>query len=414
MDRHFTASQLRKRRWAVVAKTAAGVLLVAVAAWGAQWALAPSVSRAAVRIEVVERGPLESTITAQGFVVPRETQTISSPVSAEVRAVLVARGERVKRGQPLMQLDTTASQLELSNLEERLALNRAELHSQELALADAIRQAESRRELRAIDLESREARFKRLAQLADAGIVSEQELLEAELDVKRTRVEIAQITAEIASLAARRDAQRERLALEHSILDKQRAEQARRVALSSVTAPLDGIVTQLVEDAGTAVSAGTPLVTIAAETSFSVEAAVSDFYAPQLAAGQRVRVKSSAKELGGRLSRVLPDPDGTRLMLFIELDDPGAPGFHANLRVDADIVVDERKDVLQLRRGPALDGAAVEDLFVVEGNRAYRRTARFGLSSNRNIEVVAGLKAGDEVIVSDMTAYGNVSEIRIR
>src|SRR5690606_17286435 len=104
-------------------------------------------------------------------------------------------------------------------------------------------------------------------------------------------------------------------------LDMQRADQARRVALSSVTAPLDGIVTQLVEDAGTAVSAGTQLVTIAAETSFSVEAAVSDFYAPQLATGQRVRVKSSAAMLEGHWGRVLPDPDGTRLMLFIEIDD---------------------------------------------------------------------------------------------
>jgi HlyD family secretion protein len=101
-------------------------------------------------------------------------------------------------------------------------------------------------------------------------------------------------------------------------------------------------------------------------------------------------------------------------MLFIELDDPAAPGFHANLRVDADIVVDARKDVLQLRRGPGLDGAAVEELFVIAGDRAMRNTVRFGMSSNRNIEVVDGLAAGDEVIVSDMAAYGNVSEIRVR
>jgi HlyD family secretion protein len=414
MDRPFTANQLRAHRLSLAGKVAAGVLLASGAAWSAQWLLSPSVSRADVRIEVVERGPLEATITAQGFVVPREQQTVSSPVSAEVRTVLVARGERVEHGQPLMQLDTTASKLELSNLEERLALNRAELRSQELTLADSLRQAESRRDLRSIDLESREARFARLAQLADAGIVSEQELLEAELDVKRTRVEIAQIEAEIESLAAPRDADRERLALEHSILDKQRADQARRVALSSVKAPLDGIVTQLIEDAGSTVSIGTPLATIAAEKSFSVDAAVSDFYAPQLATGQRVRVKSSAAELDGHLSRVLPDPDGTRLMLFIELDDPAAPGFHANLRIDAYIVVDERNDVLQLRRGPGLDGAAVEELFVIAGDRAVRRTVRFGMSSNRNLEVVDGLAAGDEVIVSDMAAYGNVSEIRVR
>ena len=119
------------------------VLVVGVAGWTGQRYLRPSLDLKDVRIETVERGPLLATITAQGTVVPREAQTIASPVSAEVRAVSVALGEHVARGQIIMQLDTTASKLELGNLDERLALNGAERRSQDLQLNDAIRQAPS-------------------------------------------------------------------------------------------------------------------------------------------------------------------------------------------------------------------------------------------------------------------------------
>ena len=103
-------------------------------------------------MEVVQRGPLEATVTASGTVVPRQQETIASPVGAAVRAVLVSLGDRVERGTVIMQLDTTASELELHNLDERLALSRATLRSQQLQLEDTVNQARSRRELKGIDL----------------------------------------------------------------------------------------------------------------------------------------------------------------------------------------------------------------------------------------------------------------------
>lgn len=413
MDREFTSEQRHARRWSVVRRVLPLVLVVGVAGWTGQRYLRPSLDLKDVRIETVERGPLLATITAQGTVVPREAQTIASPVSAEVRAVSVALGEHVARGQIIMQLDTTASKLELGNLDERLALNGAERRSQDLQLNDAIRQARSRRELRAIDLESRATRYSRLEKLAGDGIVSATELLEARLDVKRTRVELEQTDAEIVSLAARREAEIERLELEHSILAAQRAEQARRVELSSVKATLDGIVTALVQDAGSLVTIGTPLATIAAQEAFSVEAAVSDYYAPQLAIGQRVRVRAATREIGGQLGRILPDAEGSRLLLFITFDDAAAPGFHANLRIEADIVLAEKTDVLQVRRGTALDDGGVRHLFVIADDRAVRRPVQLGLRSSQQVEIVAGLAAGDRVIVSDMSGYENISSIRI-
>jgi HlyD family secretion protein len=415
VDRDLTPEEHRARRRVAVVKGGLLVVLIGACGWTGQHFLSPSVSRSDLLIEVVERGPLEATVTASGTVVPRHQQTVSSPAGAPVRAVLVSLGERVERGKVLMQLDTTASELELHNLEERLALSQATLRSQQLQLEDSIRQARSQRELRAIDLESRLARLARLEPLVEVGATSKAELVEAQLDVKRTRVELAQLDAELLSLQARRRAELDRLERESAILEAQRADQSRRIEMSSVKAPIDGIVTTIAPRAGSVIAEGAVLATIAAQDSFSVEAAVSEFYAPQLKPGQRVRVRASTNELSGHLSRILPAEDASRLMLFIELDDPATPKLYANLRVDVDVVVAEKPDVLQVRRGPGLESSiGSQQVYVISGNRAFRKPVRFGLSGPQQIEIVAGLHLGDRLIVSDMQSWQGLSQIRIR
>ncbi len=414
MDRDLTPEQHRARRGSALAKAVLLVGFIGALGWTGHHFLSPSVKRSDLLIEVVERGPLEATVTASGTVVPRQQETVSSPVGAAVRAVLVSLGERVERGTVILQLDTTASQLELHNLEERLALSRATLRSEQLQLEDSLRQARSQRELKAIDLESREARVARLEQLKGGGIVSKAELLEARLDVKRTQVEVSQIADGLLSLRKRRRAELERLERESAILEAQRADQARRMEMSSVRAPIDGVVTAIVPKAGTVVAEGASLATIAAQASFSVEAAVSDFYAPQLKPGQGVRVRASTNTFGGHVSRILPTEDASRLMLFIELDDPAAANLYANLRVDADVVIERKPDVLHVRRGPAIEDGGGGQVYVIDGDRAVRKAVRFGLRGPQQIEVVGGLAAGDRIIVSDVQSWQGLSQIRIR
>lgn len=414
MDRDLTPEQRRARRGSALAKAVLLVGFIGVLCWTGHHFLSPSVKRSDLLIEVVERGPLEATVTASGTVVPRQQETVSSPVGAAVRAVLVSLGERVERGTVILQLDTTASQLALHNLEERLALSRATLRGEQLQLEDLIRQTRSQRELKAIDLESREARVARLERLEDSGTVSKAELLEARLDVKRTQVEVSQLADGLLSLRMRQRAELERLERESAILEAQRADWARRIEMSSVRAPIDGVITAIVPKAGTVVAEGASLATISAQASFSVEAAISDFYAPRLRPGQSVRIRASTNAFGGHVSRILPSEDASRLMLFIELDDPAAANLYANLRVDADVVIERKPDVLQVRRGPAIEGDGGRQVYVIDGDRAVRKAVRFGLRGPQQIEVVGGLVAGDRIIVSDVQSWQGLSKIRIR
>ncbi len=136
MDRDLSPQHHRARRVATLGKAAVLVALIGALGWTGQHFLSPAVDRSNLLVEVVERGPFEAIVTATGTVVPRQQETIASPTGAAVRSVLVSLGERVARGTVIMQLDTTASQLALHNLDERLALTRASLRSEQLRLED--------------------------------------------------------------------------------------------------------------------------------------------------------------------------------------------------------------------------------------------------------------------------------------
>lgn len=405
MDHVISDEQRRARRlrrskpWVIAA-----LLTVAAIAFGLGQ-LGPSLDRSTLSIATVERGPIEAVISAVGTIVPAFEETVSSPLDAEVRNVLVSLGQAVEEGQPLIELDKNDAELELNRLQQELALKKEELRSNDLQQADAVREAQSRYDLLAIDFEVRDVKLDRLVKLGEPGPLSAQELLEAKLNLKRTGIEMNQLQELIKSLRARRAAENERLRLACAIAEKQIEEQNRRLRLASVVAPRGGVLTYLVDKRGAAVKTGEVLATIAGEDSFRVVATVSNFYAPQLKVGQRVKIHDSGTAIvSGRVDRVVPSSDG-QITVFVELDDPTSKQLRANARVNATIVTAEKPSGLRVRRGSALDATGVQYVYLIKEDEAVRTKVRTGLVSSQTIEIIEGLKSGDQVIVSDTSKY---------
>jgi HlyD family secretion protein len=82
--------------------------------------------------------------------------------------------------------------------------------------------------------------------------------------------------------------------------------------------------------------------------------------------------------------------------------------------VDVLVVTGRKPRTLRLKRGPFAEGEGQREAFVVQGDRAVRRTVRLGLASFDQIEVVEGLSEGDEVVISDMTDYAHLREVGIK
>lgn len=414
MDRPIDNAVLKMR---LVKRVLVGLLITAglvLAFGGFRRLITPSLDSKRIRTAVVEEGRIEATITASGTMVPEFEEVLSSPIDSRVLEVLMHPGEAVRRGDPILALDTSATRMELENLEEQIALKQNERRTQELELQKAMIAQGSQHELKQVDLESRQARHQRLERLFRDGLTAESDLAEAALDIRRTEIELRQLGESMDNLKQTARAEIDRLRLETNILLKQTKETRKRLDLATATALRDGVLTWVIAEKGATVRQGDVLARIADLERLRVDATVSDVYSPRLVEGLPARVKVGGEYLSGRLRTVLPTIQDGTVTLHVELDDASHPDLRSNLRVDVFIVTDTREHALKVRKGPFASGAGLQQAFVVRQGQAYRTEIEIGLSSFDDLEIVSGVVAGDEIVISDMTDYKHMQQIPIR
>lgn len=398
----------------------AGVGLAAVAGFatllvlGPRW-LRPSVARSDIRVAAVERGDLEATVRASGTVVPAFERVLSSPIDARVVRKLKHRGDVLKAGDAILELDTSGTRLEIEQLEERLAQNESERRQRGLEMDSEIATLEREIETEGLELEIARYRASQKRKLHEDGLVAEDALKESEVNVKKTEIRLRQLDDEIRAARETHAAQIERLELDARILRRELEAKRRQLDRAMTRAERAGVLTWVVDDDGSTVRAGDLLARIADPGSFRVEATISDSYAPRLQVGQTVRVVAGEESMPGTLSTILPTIENGALKFYVALENPSHPSLRDNLRVDVLVVTGFKADVLKIPRGAYLQGGgAVHQIFVLRGDRAVRTDVRLGLMGYEFCEVQQGLEAGDEIIVSDMSRKLHAEVIRVR
>jgi len=359
-------------------------------------------------------GPVEAMLTASGTVLPEVEQVLPSPIDARVLRILKRAGSAVKRGEPLLELDLSASKLALGTLERSLALKRNQQQRTELELEGRLIALESQRKIKSLALESLKAQRERKRQLHAAGLVSEEDLRQAELAASQATIEQEQIEAEARNARESTRAQLEGVALETATLRQERDEAARQLELGTAKADRSGVVTWTVDEEGASVHKGDPLARVADLDGFRVDATLSDVHARQLVPGLPAAVKVGEDTLAGTISSVRPTVQNGALTFSVALAERGSPLLRPNLRVDVLVVTGRRERTLRLARGPAIEGEGSQQLYVVRDGQAVRTPVRIGLLAFDVCEVSAGLREGDEVVVSDMNAYRHLASLRIR
>jgi HlyD family secretion protein len=415
VDRELDISFRRRRTTRRVLAVAATLIAAGgLYALGSHW-LRPSVHRSRVRSGTVERGDLEATLTASGTVMPAAERVLASPVETRIERVLRRAGQVLEEGDAILELDTSATRLQLERLGEKLAQNENDRVQQRLELDDRIAGIESRLETQRLDLEIAQYRLEQSRRLDVDGLISEETLKQSEVELKKATIQLQRLGQEVAAARRSHDAKVERLALEGGILQKEIDDTRRQLDLATTRAPIAGVLTWVADEEGSAVVRGAVLARIADLGSFRVEATVSDAYAGRLKLGQTVRVLVDDVSMPAKLTRVLPTVESGAVQFEVELDDPSHPALRHNLRVDVLVATDSRAGVLKARRGPWVGtGGDRHQVFVVRGDRAVRTDVRLGMIGHEFYEVVEGLEEGDEIILSDMRDYLHARELRLK
>jgi len=377
--------------------------------------LRPTLARDDIRTAVVEAGAVEATLSATGTVVPEVEHVLSSPIDARVLRVHLKPGARVEPGTTILDLDVAESRLALEKLAEQVHLKRNEERQKRLALDRTLAELKSRAALAAIDAKSYRIKLDQVTRLRASGLVSDDDVREAQVSLEKAELGLADARAAIANTESAHAAELEGLDLETAMLAKERDQAARQLELATARADRGGVLTWVVEEEGAAVRRGDVLARIADLSSFRVLTTLSDVHAQRVAVGMPARVLVNGEStLAGRVSRILPTIKDGVMTLVVALEDKSSPLLRSNLRVDVFVVTARRASALRVRRGPFASAEGEHDVFVVRGDRAVRQRVRIGLVSFEYVEVKEGLFAGDEVIVSDMRDYAHLSEVRLK
>jgi HlyD family secretion protein len=415
MDRELDVTFRRKRLMRRVIGAILPVTLVAaVFIWGPRL-INPSIARARIRTAKVDKGPIEATITASGTVVPEFEGVISSPVNARVLKILKGPGAVLSKGDPILELDLNESRLAVEKLNRQIELKQNQQAKAKLDLENTLIDLQSRLEIKNLEYKASNAATARNRVLRRHGLMSEERLREVELIEEKAALELKQLEESKRNAQASTKTQLEGLALEMKTLEQERVEAQRQLELATTKSDRHGVLTWVINEEGATVQKGAVLARIADLSAFRVEATVSDVHANRLSFGQPVRVKVNDElALSGAIARINPTVNNGVITLVVSLGDKSNAQLRSNLRVDA-LIATERKDgVLRVRKGPSMSGEGVRDIFVVRGDVALKTAAKFGVAGPDHYEVIQGLLEGDEIIISDMTDYMHVTEVKLR
>jgi HlyD family secretion protein len=413
MDQPISAQHLNRRKRARLLLLIGVLSSLAFAAWGLNRMISPSVSLDEVRVVKVRRGDIANTINASGVVIPSHEEQVSSPVQTQVSRVHVKAGQEVAAGELLLELDDHAIRLAIDDLEEQIAQQEIKIQSLTMEMKQKQKQLASEIELLGLDLAAAKVRLGRFQRLEKIGASSAADLNAAELVVKRTEIELRQHRESVADTARATQTDIRGALLQQAILQKQLERQKQLQAQTQVRAPIAGMLTWVMTDTGASVQNGQMVAKVSELHNYRVQASVSDFYARYLSSGQLVRIGYSGQTLLGRVQTVLPEIQNGTISLLVSLDKPDSAILRNKLRVDVNIVTEQKTGTLVADSGPAINGRGRQDVFVVDGSIARKKQLDIGVGDGNAVEIVSGAKVGDRLIVSDVSRYKHLDSIRV-
>ena len=406
----------KTKRNVLIAGAGLGIVMLTVALSQLE-ARPPSVARAEVIIDSVQRGELVRNVRAPGTLVPENIRYVAAIVSGRVEdrplrpgAMVTANTVILVLSNPDENLQLLSAQEQLAQAEQNLITLRASLESSKLSQESAI--ATIRTNL--ATAERNKATFESLDQTRK-GLASENEL-------KAARELVSQLTTQLGieerKLKLMEGTMADQIAgAENTVNSNKAVVQLRRdrIAGLHVKAGIDGQLQSLSLELGQWINSGTELARVAQPGRFKAVLRVPESQAKDVSVGQKVDVDLHPAVVKGRVMRVDPTSQNATVEVEVALEGEMPAGARSDLSVDGTIEIDRIPNTMFVQRPGNSQPDQTVGLFKLEpdGKTAVRTNVKFGKASVNLIEVLAGLNVGDKILISDMGQYDTVNRVRI-
>jgi HlyD family secretion protein len=411
-------SNARKKRIRQAAYASVGLLAVVLVSVGLSRLrpAAPTVERAVVWPDTVKRGPMVRQVRGLGTLTPEDIRWIPATTQGRVEKIVLRPGTAVKRGDVILELSNPQLEQQLQDAQLKLAATEAGLTNLRVQLQNDLLQQRAA----SANIEADYNKAKMQAQMNEA--LSRDQLV-SELVLKQSQVERDslgvrdQISRD--QLASKADSIRAQVAVQQSSVDQARAllklTQQQRDELK-VRAGLDGMLQLVPVEEGQQVAPGTNLARVANPRRLKAEIKIAETQAKDIQIGQKAEVDTRNGIVKGLVARIDPSVQNGTRTVDVTLTDELPKGAVPDLSVDGTIELERLPDVMFMGRPAFGQEQSVVGLFKIlsDGVSAERVQVKLGRSSVNTMEILSGLKVGEQVILSDMSAYDAYDRIRLK
>jgi HlyD family secretion protein len=407
-----------RRRLLRITYIVAGLVIVAFVTVGLSRlkAAAPSVDKATVWTDTVKRGPMLREVRGLGTLVPETIRVIPAATDGRVEQRLLLPGTPVNAKTVILELSN--SELQQSVLDAGFQLKGAEAEYNNLKAQLDNQLMEQRSKAAGVRSEFHQAQLQHEAdeQLYKFGITAEivwkTSQVKAEELGKQNEVAEKQVDTFAQSVKAQ-------LAVQQAKIDGQRALymlKQHQLDQLHVRPGIDGVLQELAVEVGQQVTPGTILARVAQPSHLKAELKIAETQAKDIAMGQKALIDTHNGAVVGHVTRIDPSVQNGTVSVDVALDGALPPGSRPDLSVEGRIEIERLADVLSTGRPVHGDTDSTVGLFKVvgDGSDAVRVQVKLGRTSVNSVEILQGLSAGDQVILSDMSAWDNFDRVRLR
>jgi HlyD family secretion protein len=398
-----------------------------------------------VNVETIKSRDLEALVSASGKIQPKKFVNISADTMGRVTNLAVEEGDRIEKGQFLLQIDPRNLRSAVQRTEASLLAARSSADQLKLALESA-----------KVALKQAQDAYRRQQDLWKGGLTTKETLEKAEADLRMREADLRSQEQNVTTQQARM--QQESATLESARYDLSKVR---------IESPIKGIVTKRnIEEGETVVigtmnNAGTVLITVADMSIIEAEVEVDETDIPSVKFGQVAKVTIDAipnKTFTGKVTEIGNSPitttgaaasssQATNFKVTVQLDTEipeVRPGFTCTAEITTatrknvvsvpiqattvrEMIVDEKGDIVRNtepdaskrpRPGavqaselkPGQSRKELEGVFVVRDNKAQFGTVKTGIAGDKYFEVLGGLKEGDSVVVGPFASVRELND----
>ena len=406
----------RRRKRIVIA--AAAVLTLALITLGLSRLepAAPGVERSTVWIDAVKRGDMLRQVRGLGTLVPEEIRWIPAATEGRVERIVIRPGSVVTADSVILELSNPELAVAVQTADSEARMSRAQLTELRVRLEG--QRLDQRAALARAESAANQARLKAdaLEQLASEGLAPAMDLKIAKQSAQETaeqlKIERERLASAGESVNAQLDAKRIEVQQKESFARLKRSQQE---ALR-VPAGIAGVLQQIPVEVGQRVAPGTNLARVAQPERLKAVVRIPETQARDVQIGQKASVDTRNEVVEARVTRV--DPAVREGSVEIDLGIVGKlpRGARPDLSVDATVELERLVDILSVGRPAAAQSEGTIGLFRLDANtkEARRVQVKLGRASVSTIEILDGLREGDQVILSDTSAWDKYDRIQLQ